>query len=173
VTTSSESEGTPQPGPAPQPAGSAPPPQHPGPPPYPAPYPYPQPYWMPPGSGVPPRPTNTMATTSGVLGIVGFAMAVIPAVYFFFYKLSVIDAQTYTGVSGVNTLMGADFVVATLAVVFGAVSLARAGGAAVTGKGIARVGLVLGAVSLVLAMVFLPLAISAANNACGSIQGGC
>jgi len=25
----------------------------------------------------------------------------------------------------------------------------------------------------VLAMVFLPLAISAANNACGSIQGGC
>jgi hypothetical protein len=122
---------------------------------------------------VPPRPTTSMATASGVLGIVGFAMAIIPTVYFFFYKLSVIDAETYTGVSGVNILLGADFVVATLAIVFGAVTLARGGSVPGMGRGIARVGVVLGAIALVLALVFLPLAISASNTACSAIQGGC
>jgi hypothetical protein len=94
-------------------------------------------------------------------------------VYFFFYKLSVIDAETYTGVSGVNILLGADFVVATLAIVFGAVTLARGGSVPGMGRGIARVGVVLGAIALVLALVFLPLAISASNTACSAIQGGC
>jgi hypothetical protein len=115
-----------------------------------------------------------MGTTSGVLGIVGLAMAVIPAVYWFFYKLTVIDAKTYAGVSGVNTLMGADFVVATLAIVFGAVSLARVGNKPGIGRTLARVGLVLGAISLVLAIVFLPLAISAANTAnCAAYPDSC
>jgi hypothetical protein len=113
-----------------------------------------------------------MVTASGVLGIVGLAMALIPTVYWFFYKLTVIDAQTYSGVSGVNTLMGADLVVATLAVVFGAITLARAGSGG--GRGLAKIGLVLGAIALVVAIVFLPLAISAANAAsCSAYPGSC
>jgi hypothetical protein len=115
-----------------------------------------------------------MGTASGILGIVGFAMAIIPAVYWLFYQVSVISAETYTGVSGVNTLMGLDFVVATLAIVFGAVSLTRPGAPGRSGTGLARIGLALGAVSLVLAVVFLPLVISAANAAsCAAYPGSC
>jgi hypothetical protein len=106
-----------------------------------------------------------MATASGVLGIVGLAMSLIPTVYWFFYKLTVIDAKTYSGVSGVNTLMGADFVVATLAIVFGAVSLARAGSTSGSRRDLAKIGVILGVVGLVLAVIFLPLAVSAANAA--------
>jgi hypothetical protein len=114
-----------------------------------------------------------MATASGVLGIVGLAMALIPTVYWFFYKLTVIDAQTYSGVSGVNSLMGADFVVATLAIVFGAVSLTRGGNPSGSRRALAKTGVILGVVGLVLAVIFLPLAVSAANSACNSLQGGC
>jgi hypothetical protein len=113
-----------------------------------------------------------MATAAGVLGIVGLAMAVIPALYWFLYELTAIDAQTYNGVSGVNALLGLDFVVATLALVFGAVSLARESPKG-AGRGLARVGLVLGAIALVMAIAFLPLAITASNSACTAIAGGC
>jgi hypothetical protein len=147
--------------------------QPPGQPPYP-PYQYPAPYWMPPGLAAPPRSTGGMGTASGILGIVGFAMAIIPAVYWFFYKVSVIGAETYSGVSGVNTLMGLDFVVATLAIVFGAVGLTRSGGRGALGSGLARIGLVLGVVSLVLSVIFLPLVIAAANTAsCTAYPGSC
>lgn len=181
MTGSGDPAGSAQPGPA-APAGPVPPPpqfppaQQPGPPPYAyaAPYPpaYAQPYWSPPVAAAPSRPTGAMATAAGVLGIVGLAMAVIPALYWFLYELTAIDAQTYNGVSGVNALLGLDFVVATLALVFGAVSLAREGPKGV-GKGLARVGLVLGAVALVMAICFLPLAITASNAACSAIGGGC
>ena len=97
----------------------------------------------------------------------------IPTVYWFFYQLTVIDAKTYSGVSGINTLMGADFVVATLAIVFGAVGLARAGGTGGAGRGMARVGVILGAVGLVLAVIFLPLAISSANAASCAAYANC
>jgi hypothetical protein len=114
-----------------------------------------------------------MATASGVLGIVGLAMSLIPTVYWFFYKLTVIDSQTYSGVSGVNTLMGADFVVATLAIVFGAVSLARTGSTSGSRRGLAKIGVILGVVGLVLAVIFLPLAVSAANTASCSAYNNC
>ena len=173
--------GSAQPGPAAPaeplpPPGPVPPPHQPAPPPYPygAPYPppYAQPYWPPPVAAAPSRPTGAMATAAGVLGIVGLAMAVIPALYWFLYELTAINAQTYSGVAGVNALLGLDFVVATLALVFGAVSLAREGPKGV-GRGLARVGLVLGAISLVMAIVFLPLAITASNAACSALAGGC
>ncbi len=171
MTSNDDPAGGPRP-PQPQPRPPQPPP--PGHPPYPAPYPYPPPYWMAPGLAPPPRSTGGMGTASGILGIVGFAMAIIPTVYWFFYKVSVIGAQTYSGVSGVNTLMGLDFVVATLAIVFGAVSLARAGSPAAQGSGLARVGLALGVISLVLAVIFLPLVISAGNTAsCTAYPGSC
>jgi hypothetical protein len=115
-----------------------------------------------------------MATASGVLGIVGLTMSLIPTVYWFFYKLTVIDAQTYSGVSGVNTLMGADLVVATLAIVFGAVSLTRGGNQSGSRRGLAKIGVILGVVGLVLAVIFLPLAVSAANAAsCTAYPGSC
>jgi hypothetical protein len=114
-----------------------------------------------------------MATTSGVLGIVGMAMSLIPTVYWFFYKLAVIDAQTYSSVSGVNTLMGADFVVATLAIVFGAVCLARSGNAGGSRRGLAKIGVILGVVGLALAVIFLPLAVSTANAASCAAYGNC
>jgi len=162
-------------GPLPPP-GPVPPPQAPGPPPYaysaPYPPPYVQPYWPPPPGAAASRPTAALATAAGVLGIVGLAMAVIPALYWFLYELTAINAQTYSGVAGVNALLGLDFVVATLALVFGAVSLAREGPKGV-GRGLARVGLVLGAISLVMAIVFLPLAITASNAACSALAGGC
>ena len=159
--------GTPpqQANPAPPAPGSQPAPQYPGAAAYPAPYPYPQPYWGAPSPSAPSHPSNAMATASGVLGIVGLAMSLIPTVYWFFYKLTVIDAKTYSGVSGVNTLMGADFVVATLAIVFGAVSLARAGSTSGSRRDLAKIGVILGVVGLVLAVIFLPLAVSAANAA--------
>ena len=163
---------TPSSGPPPSPLPPLPP-AYPGPPPYPGSYPYPPAYWVGPG-GVPVRPSSAMATTAGVLGIVGFAMAVIPAAYWFFYQLNVISAQTYSSVSGVNTLLGADFVVATLAAVFGAVHLGRSGGNPGIGRGLARAGLVLGVISLVVAVIFLPLAISAVNTAdCKAFPGVC
>ena len=163
---------TPSSGPPPSPIPAVPPAQ-PGPPSYPGSYSYPPAYWATPG-GVPARPSSAMATASGVLGIVGFAMAVIPAAYWFFYQLNVISAQTYSGVSGVKALLGADFVVATLAIVFGAVHLGRSGGTAGIGRGLARAGLVLGVISLVVAVIFLPLAISAANAAdCTAFPGVC
>jgi hypothetical protein len=105
--------------------------------------------------------------------MVGIAMAVIPAVYWLFYKASVIGAQTYTGLAGVNTLMGLDLVVATLAIVFGAVGLTRPG-ARRDGLTLAHIGLALGVVSLVLAVIFLPLVIAAANAAsCTAYPGSC
>src|ERR1017187_1347499 len=167
-----QASATPQPlvtPPQPLAAQSAPP--YPGTAPYPAPYPYPQPYWGVPSASS--HPSATMATAAGVLGIVGLAMSLIPTVYWFFYKLTVIDAKTYSGVSGINTLMGADFVVATLAIVFGAVGLARAGGTGGAGRGMARVGVILGAVGLVLAVIFLPLAISSANAAGCAAYANC
>ena len=164
----------------PQPAGSAPPPpgsqpvpQYPGAAAYPAPYPYAQPYWGVPGPSTASNPSNTMAIAAGVLGIVGLAMSLIPTVYWFFYKLTVIDAQTYSGVSGTNALMGADFVVATLAIVFGAVSLARDGRASGSRRGLAKLGVILGVVGLLLAVIFLPLAVSAANTAGCSAYNNC
>jgi len=160
-------------GPAPPPGGvPAPPgiPPYPYAPPYPPPYPHP--YWPAPAGAAPSRPTGAMATAAGVLGIVGLAMAVIPALYWFLYELTAIDAQTYDGVSGVNALLGLDFVVATLALVFGAISLARESPKG-SGRALARIGLALGAVALVMAIVFLPLAITASNTACSAIVGGC
>jgi hypothetical protein len=85
----------------------------------------------------------------------------------------VIDAQTYSGVSGTNALMGADFVVATLAIVFGAVSLARDGRASGSRRGLAKLGVILGVVGLLLAVIFLPLAVSAANTAGCSAYNNC
>ncbi len=147
MTGSDDLAGSPQPapgtpaGPVPPP-GSVPPLRQPGPPPYAyaAPYPpaYAQPYWPPPVAAAPSQPSGALATAAGVLGIVGLAMAVIPALYWFLYELTAIDAQTYNGVSGVNALLGLDFVVATLALVFGAVSLVREGPKGV-GRGLARV----------------------------------
>ena len=164
---------SPQESPAPQPPSTQPGAQYPWSASYPAPYPYAQPYWGAPGPAAPSTPGGTMATASGVLGIVGLAMSLIPTVYWFFYKLTVIDAQTYSGVSGVNTLMGADFVVATLAIVFGAVSLARTGSTSGSRRGLAKIGVILGVVGLVLAVIFLPLAISAANAASCAAYGNC
>jgi hypothetical protein len=149
--------------------GAQPAPPYPGAPSYP--YPYAQPYWGVPSA--PSTPSTAMATASGVLGIVGLGMSLIPTVYWFFYKLTVIDAQTYSGVSGVNTLMGADFVVATLAIVFGAVSLTRAGNPGGSRRGLAKIGVILGVVGLVLAVIFLPLAVSAANTASCSAYNNC
>ena len=159
--------------PPPQPPGSQPAPQSPGAASYPAPYPYAQPYWGVPGPAAPSNPSNTMAIASGVLGIVGLAMSLIPTVYWFFYKLTVIDAQTYSGVSGINTLMGADFVVATLAIVFGAVSLARGETASGSRRSLAKLGVILGVVGLLLAVIFLPLAVSAANAASCATYSNC
>jgi hypothetical protein len=156
---------------APQALGTQPAPQYPGTASYPAPYPYAQPYWGVPSA--PSTPSTAMATASGALGIVGLAMSLIPTVYWFFYKLTVIDAQTYAGVSGINTLMGADFVVATLAIVFGAVSLTRGGNLSEGRHGLAKIGVILGVVGLVLAVIFLPLAISAANAASCAAYGNC
>lgn len=144
--------------------------------PYGMPYPAGQPYWIPPGGSASATSTGTMGTASGVLGIVGLAMVIIPVAYWFFYKLSVIDGRTYLGVSGVNGLMGADFVVSTLGIVFGAVSLSRSGrSGGGHGRGLSRIGVVLGALTLVLATVFLPLVISAANAAGCSVypSSGC
>ena len=162
--------------PPPQPVSSAPPSPgaqaaspYPGAPSYP--YAYARPYWGVPSA--PSTPSTAMATASGVLGIVGLAMSLIPTVYWFFYKLTVIDAQTYSGVSGVNTLMGADFVVATLAIVFGAVSLTRGGNSSGSRRGLAKIGVILGVVGLVLAIIFLPLAVSAANSASCSAYNNC
>ena len=161
------------PRPAPPPPGSQPVPKYPGAAAYPAPYPYPPPYWGAPGPSAPSNPSTTMAIASGVLGIVGLAMSLIPTVYWFFYKLTVIDAQTYSGVSGTNALMGADFVVATLAIVFGAISLARGGSASGSRRGLAKLGVILGVVGLLLAVIFLPLAVSAANTASCSAYNNC
>ena len=155
----------------PQPLAAQSAPPYPGTAPYPAPYPYPQPYWGVPSASS--HPSATMATAAGVLGIVGLAMSLIPTVYWFFYKLTVIDAKTYSGLSGINTLMGADFVVATLAIVFGAVSLTRTGSANGTGRSLAKIGVILGVVGLVLAVIFLPLAISSANAASCAAYANC
>jgi hypothetical protein len=162
-----------QAGSAPQPPGAQPGPQHPWNAAYPVAYPYAPPYWGAPGPSAPANPGGAMATTSGVLGIVGMAMSLIPTVYWFFYKLAVIDAQTYSSVSGVNTLMGADFVVATLAIVFGAVCLARSGNAGGSRRGLAKIGVILGVVGLALAVIFLPLAVSTANAASCAAYGNC
>ena len=165
-----------QPPRAPQPPGSVTAGPRPAPQPYGMPYGAPQPYWRPAGASVPATSTGAMGTASGVLGIVGLAMVIIPVAYWFFYKLSVIDARTYLGVSGVNGLMGADFVVSTLGIVFGAVSLSRSGRTGGGhGRGLSRIGIILGAATLVLATVFLPLVISAANAAGCSVypNNGC
>jgi thiamine transporter ThiT len=60
-----------------------------------------------------------------------------------------------------------DFVLAVLAIIFGAVGLSAANKRGGAGKGMAITGLVLGVVTIVLGIIFIAVVYSAVVNTCG------